>query len=60
MKFTMTIQKDGNVVTEVLDRQDSGCRNIKRVTNAIGTEQSDEHLGDDCDRVEEVQGGGGG
>ncbi len=59
MKFTMVIQKDGNVVTEVLDRQDQICGNVKRLTNAIGTEQSDEHLGDDCDRVEEVQGGGG-
>ncbi len=60
MKFTMIIQKDGNVVTEVLDRQDSVCSNIKRVTNAVGTEVSDEHLGDDCDRVEEIQSGGGG
>lgn len=59
MRLKMLIQKDGNVVTEVLDRQDQICSNVKRLTNAIGTEQSDEHLGDDCDRVEEVQGGGG-
>lgn len=60
MKFDFIIQKDGNVVTEVTDRQDSICSNIKRVTNAVGRELSDEHIGPECDRVEEIQGGGGG
>lgn len=56
MRFEMIINTDGNVVTEVLDRQDSVCSNIKRVTNAIGREESDEHLPDGkCDRVEERQ-----
>lgn len=58
MKFDMVILPNGNVVTEVIDRQDSICSNIKRVTNAVGQELSDEHLGDDCDKVEEIQGGG--
>lgn len=58
MKFDMIIQPDGNVVTEVIDRQDSICSNIKRVTNAVGRETSDEHIGPECDRVEEIQGGG--
>lgn len=58
MKFEMIIQKNGNVVSEVLDRQDSICSNIKKVTNAVGRELSDEHIGPECDRVEEIQGGG--
>ena len=55
MRFSMTIQTSGNLITEVIDRQDSVCGSIKQVTNAVGREESDEHLGDDCDRVEEVQ-----
>lgn len=60
MKFDMIIGTDGKVVTEVTDRQDSICGNIKRVTNAVGTELNDEHIGPECDRVEEIQGGGSG
>ncbi len=60
MRWTATIEKDGTkVVSEVIDRQDSICGNIKKVTNAVGTELSDEHIGPECDRVEEIQGGGG-
>lgn len=55
MRFTMLIKTDGTVVTEVLDRQDSVCHNIKRVTNAVGHEESDEHLDDGCGRAFEFQ-----
>lgn len=56
MEFTARIKKDGTVVTEVVDRQDSICSNIKKVTNAVGKELSDEHIGPECDKVHEIQG----
>jgi len=59
MKWDFIIGTDGKVVTEVIDREDSVCSEIKRVTNAVGRELSDEHIGPECDRVEEIQGGGG-
>lgn len=54
MKFEVIIKEDGTMVTEVLDRQDAICSNIKKVTNAVGRELSDEHIGPECDKVEEV------
>lgn len=56
MEFTARIKKDGTVVTEVVDRADSICSNIKKVTNAVGKEVSDEHIGPECDKVNEIQG----
>jgi len=55
MKFFIDIYPDGKTVTEVIDREDSICGNIKTLTNALGTEESDEHIGPDCDRAEERQ-----
>ena len=56
MKFKATIRKDGKIVTEVLDRtQGELCSQIYKVTNAVGKQESDEHIGPECDRVEEVQ-----
>lgn len=57
MEFTVRCKKNGTVVTEVTDRGDSICSNIKKVTNAVGRELSDEHIGPECDDVKEVQGG---
>ncbi len=54
MEFTVRIKKDGKVITEVTDRQDSICSNIKKVTNSVGKELSDEHIGPDCDKVNEI------
>jgi len=55
MKFKATIRKDGKIVTEVLDRnQGELCSQIYKVTNAVGKQESDEHIGPECDRVEEV------
>ncbi len=54
MEFTVRIKKSGNVVTEVTNRQDSICGNIKQVTNRIGKELSDEHIGPECDDVKET------
>jgi hypothetical protein len=56
VKFKATIRKDGKIVTEVLDRtQGELCSTIYKVTNAVGKQESDEHIGPECDRVEEVQ-----
>jgi hypothetical protein len=55
MKFKATIRKDGKIVTEVIDRnQGELCSQIYKVTNAVGRQESDEHIGPECDRVEEV------
>jgi len=54
MRYQVDIQEDGTMVTEVLDRREQVCASIKQITNAVGTEVSDEHLGDDSDKVNEV------
>lgn len=55
MEFTATIKKNGILVTEVTNREDTICSNIKRITNSVGTEISDEHIGPECDKVSEVE-----
>jgi hypothetical protein len=55
MKFKAIIKKDGTVVTEVLDRGEHLCSNIYKVTNSVGRQLSDENIGPECDKVEEVQ-----
>lgn len=56
MKFKATIKKDGKIVTEVIDRaQGELCSQVYKVTNSLGKQLSDEHIGPECDRVEEVQ-----
>lgn len=54
MEFTARIKKNGQVITEVINREDSVCSNIKKVTNAVGRELSDEHIGPECDKVNEI------
>lgn len=56
MKVKFIIKKDGTVVTEVVDRGEHLCSNVYKVTNSLGRQLSDEHIGPECDRVEEVQG----
>jgi len=58
MKFKVRIKKDGTLVTEVKDRGNVECHTIKQVTNALGREVNDEVTGPDCDKVEEIVGGG--
>ncbi len=55
MVFEVRVKQDGTVVTEVIDRGDQICSNIKRITNAVGAELSDEHIGPECDDVKEIQ-----
>jgi len=55
MKFKAIIKTDGTVVTEVLDRGEHLCSNIYKVTNSVGHQVSDEDIGPECDKVEEIQ-----
>jgi len=55
MEFKVIIKPDGQLITEVMNRGSEHCHEIHRVTNAIaGREISDEQIGPDCDRVEEI------
>lgn len=55
MKVKFTIKKNGEVVTEVVDRGEHLCSNVYKVTNSLGKQLSDETIGPECDRVEEIQ-----
>lgn len=55
MKVKFTIKKNGEIVTEVVDRSEHLCSNVYKVTNSLGTQLSDENIGPECDYVEEVQ-----
>lgn len=57
MEFKAIIKKSGEVVTEVIDRQEHLCSEIYKVTNAMGRQVSDEETGPECDRVEEINSG---
>jgi hypothetical protein len=55
MEFKMIIWPDGKIDTEVINRGAEHCHEIHTFTNALpGRELSDEQIGPDCDRVEEV------
>lgn len=56
MKFKVVIKKDGKIVTEVLDRGEHLCSEIYKVTNSVGKQLSDEEIGPECDKVNEIQG----
>jgi len=55
MRVKFIIKKDGTVVTEVVDRGEHLCSNVYKVTNSLGRQVSDEQIGPECDRVEEIQ-----
>lgn len=48
MEFKAIIQKDGNVVTEVIDQGQHLCSRIYEITNAVGRQLSDEEIGPEC------------
>lgn len=59
LKFQVVIDKKGKIVTEVTDRsQGSLCTEVYKVTNSVGRQISDEHIGPDCDTVHEIAGDG--
>ena len=56
MKGKTTIRNDGKIVTEVIDRGQHLCSEVYKVTNAVGRQLSDEHIGPEGDTVHEVEG----
>ncbi len=58
MKFKAVIDKNGKIVTEVLDRGEHLCSSIYKVTNAVGRQESDEQSGPEGDTVHEISGEG--
>lgn len=54
LKYQVDVPTDGKVIFEVLDRVNTACGEIKQVTSAVGVEESDEHLPDEDDKVNEV------
>ena len=57
MIIKATIKADGNIVTEVIDRQHHMCGEIYRITERVGKLLSDEELPDCSPTQHEVQGG---
>lgn len=56
IKFQAVIRKDGKVITEVLDRTNGSlCSEVYKVTQRLGKQLSDEHIGPEGDTVNEVQ-----
>jgi len=53
MRGKTTIKKDGTIVTEVLDRENSDCKEVYKLTERIGRQVSEEVIGPDCDSVHE-------
>ena len=54
MQFQIVIKKDGQMVTEVLDRGTHLCSDVYKVTNAVGRQISDEEIGPECNTQHEV------
>lgn len=46
MEFDVAIHPDGKIVVEVTNRKEHLCSDIYKVTNRLGTQQSDEELPD--------------
>lgn len=55
MRVQITINNEGKVITEVIDRGQHLCSDVYKVTNAIGKQESDEEIGPECDSVHETQ-----
>ena len=60
MKMEYIIEKDGTVISNVLDRQGENCQVSVQQASAFGAIVSDERTGPDCDDVQEITGGGDG
>lgn len=54
VKATIMKSPAGQVVTEVIDRQEHLCSTVYTVTNAVGRQISDEETGPECDPQSEV------
>jgi hypothetical protein len=54
MKLKFTIGKDGSVVTEVIDREGSDCKQVYKLTERLGQTTGEEITGPDCDTAIET------
>jgi hypothetical protein len=54
MKGKTTIKKDGTVITEVLDREGSDCKEVHKLTERLGQMTGEEVTGPDCDTAIET------
>jgi len=54
MLVKATIKTNGEVINEVIDRQQDLCSKVYQITNALGRQLSDEDTGPECDTVQEI------
>lgn len=54
MRGRTIIKKDGQVVTEVLDREGTDCKEVVRLTERIGQQVNEVITGPDCDTTHET------
>ena len=49
VKATIMRNPAGQIVTEVIDRQEHLCSSVYNITNSVGRQVSDEDTGPECD-----------
>ena len=54
VKATIKKSPAGQVINEVVDRQQHLCSSVYTVTNALGKQISDEEIGPECDPQSET------
>jgi hypothetical protein len=54
VKATILKRPAGQIVTEVIDRQEHLCSTVYQVTNSLGKQLSDVETGPECDPQTEV------
>lgn len=54
MRGRTIIKKDGELVTEVLDREGTDCKEVVKLTERIGQQIGEQITGDDCDTTHET------
>jgi hypothetical protein len=55
MDFTAIINKDGTIITEVVDRGEHLCSDVLKITSAVGRQISDVEIGPEGDKVHEIE-----
>lgn len=54
MRGRTIIKRDGTLVTEVIDREGSDCKQVYRLTEHLGPQTGEEVTGPDCDTTHEI------
>lgn len=54
MKGRTIIKKNGEIVTEVLDREGQDCKEVYKLTEHLGSRTGEEVTGPDCDTAIET------